>query len=360
MLRAWRSRRAVVWLGAVMAALLCAGAGAGVGVGGAGALATPAAGVVSRSVEFTVRNVNRSRVPCAADGQTYVISGRLIGPASATPSSATSSATLYLHGLGFTGSFWDFQAVGGYDYAAALAAAGEESVVIDRLGYGASGHPNGTAICVGSQADMAHQVIGQLRAGSYTVTDGNPMPFTRIALAGHSAGGLIAQVEAYSFQDINALAVVSFADLGASMTAVTEFAKTGFSCAQGGHHGYAFFGQTSADYANAMFHDADPAVVAAATATRPPDPCGDTSSVPLGIVADLLGVPTIKVPVLLVFGANDALFPPPAGQVQRLLYLDDLVVSVVTLPSTGHAVTLGRSAPSFEATMTGWLHAHGL
>jgi hypothetical protein len=63
----------------------------------------------------------------------------------------------------------------------------------------------------------------------------------------------------------------------------------------------------------AMFHDADPAVVAAANALRNPDPCGDDDSVVDATALDHLMLPTVTVPVLLLYGSNDALFPPPAG-----------------------------------------------
>src|SRR5438309_8951686 len=93
--------------------------------------------VVTRPVMFSVRNLNRTPVSCSTDGAAYEIRGRIVGPASSLARSG-GAATLYLHGLGFGVFFWDFSAVPGYDFAAAQAAAGHVSVIIDRLGYGAS------------------------------------------------------------------------------------------------------------------------------------------------------------------------------------------------------------------------------
>ena len=74
---------------------------------------------------------------------------------------------------------------------------------------------------------------------------------------------------------------------------------------------------------------------------------------------DHLMVPTITVPVLLVLGANDALFPPPAGTEQQAQFLGSSDVSLIQLPNTGHALTLERSAPTFTADISRWLAARG-
>lgn len=332
----------------------------------AGPVRAATGGVVDEPVSFAVRNINGSKVACSSDGGSYVLSGHLVGPASGLRGPGPHAVTLYLHGLGFGQWFWSFAAVPGYDFAEAEAALGYSSVVIDRLGYGASSHPSGTAICLGSQADMAHQVIQQLRAGSYAGSQAVTPAFGKVALAGHSAGGAVAQIEAYSFRDVDALAILGYADLGASPAALTTFAATGQVCLAGGQpagpgqaSGYAYFGQTPQDFDSVMFHDADPAVVQAATAMRLRDPCGDTNSFPAAIATDLAQVPSIQVPVLLVFGQNDALFPPPAESNQRALFAGSTKVQSVMLADTGHALTLERSAPSTVAAVSSWLSGLG-
>ena len=151
--------------------------------------------VASRAVTFTVQNTDRSKLACTTDGASYQIAGHLTGPQSALAAASRRrkpAATLYLHGLGFGEWFWNFAAVPGYNYAVAQAKAGHVSVTIDRLGYGASGHPDGNKICIGGQADVAHQVVQALRKGTYSVASGKVVRFKRIALAGHSAGSEIA------------------------------------------------------------------------------------------------------------------------------------------------------------------------
>jgi pimeloyl-ACP methyl ester carboxylesterase len=160
---------------------------------------------------------------------------------------------------------------------------------------------------------------------------------------------------------------MAYGDLGASTRAISELAQTGVSCVLGGQNapgttagGYAPFGQTAASFTSIMFANADPEIVAIASQRRLPDPCGDTSLIALGVATDLVFVPTITVPTLLVYGKQDALFPPPAGDLQKQLYLSSHDVTLVTLPGTAHAVTLERTAPVLQATMARWLHAHGV
>jgi pimeloyl-ACP methyl ester carboxylesterase len=294
-----------------------------------------------------------------------MVHGRLIapGPGREDP---TGAVTVHVHGLGFSSYFWEFTDAPGYDYASQEARAGQASVIIDRLGYGASGKPNGDLSCIGAQADVVHQVVDDLRDGHYREDglsgDGYQHAYKKVALAGHSAGGLIAQVEAASFGDVDALAVISWADVGASPLAVETFAGAAPVCASGGQQatpsgpgGYAYFGQTAHDYEAAMFFDADPAVVAAATARRPRDPCGDLGSIGPAIAVDLGTLAQIRVPVLLAYGDRDALFPPPAGQRQRSLYSGSRNVTLITVRDAGHAITLGRTAPTFRLAMLHWL-----
>jgi pimeloyl-ACP methyl ester carboxylesterase len=331
-----------------------------------GLLAPAGAGattVVTRPVVFTVHNINRSPVPCRTDGATYRVHGLLVGPAGSLDKSG-GAITLYLHGLGFGAFFWHFTAVPGYDFVSEMADRGHVSAIIDRLGYGASDHPPGTSSCIGGQADIAHQIVHALRSGSYAATDGPAIRFARVALVGHSIGGAIAQVEAYSFHDVSVLGLLSWADQGQSLLAVTTFAAAGGECLRGGERsdgapGYAPFGATAADFDAVMFHDADPRVVAAVNQSRNPDPCGDDQSVLPTIVLDALLPATIRVPVLLLYGADDALFPPPAGSLQRLHFLGSPNVRMVLVPDTGHAVTLERSAPLIVGAVSQWLTARG-
>src|SRR5206468_4198806 len=97
-------------------------------------------------------------------------------------------------------------------YATLEARAGHVSVLVDRVGYGESSHPNGFATCLGADADEEHQMVLQLRAGSYKLAGARARPFQHVVVAGHSGGAMDSEIEAYSFGGIDGLIIFAHAD----------------------------------------------------------------------------------------------------------------------------------------------------
>ena len=325
-------------------------------------------GVVQVRVSFRVENANRSRVPCAADGGTYVVAGWLaMPPSTLTADPGRRAVTLYLHGP--DGDLLHFQAVPGYDFATEMAGLGHASVVVDRLGYGRSSTPNGFATCLGAQADMASQIVAQLRTGHYSTVGGPPpVSFGRVAIGGHGPGVLIAQAATYSFGGVDGLVNLAWSDEGFSADASVATTPTFERCATGGEPkyapdgppGYAFF-PTSDDAFSRLFfsQNTDPAVVSTVTAGRERDPCGDLESLAAGIAADHMYLATITVPVVLIFASRDAVFPPPSEDAQRVQYTGSRNVTSILVDDTGHALYLERHAETVRAHLADWLTAHG-
>ena len=157
--------------------------------------------IIDRAVTFEVSNVNRSAVPCAADGQTYQVRGHLVGTESALADPQT--VTLLLHGLSYGEFFSHYAAQQGHHFARKQARDGHVTATIDRLGYDSSDKPQGDGICFGSRADIADQMVQQLKAGSYDAHDASPA-FSKVVLAGHSVGAIIAKASTYSFGSADA------------------------------------------------------------------------------------------------------------------------------------------------------------
>jgi pimeloyl-ACP methyl ester carboxylesterase len=215
---------------------------------------------------------------------------------------------------------------------------------------------------------MAHQILEQLRAGSYQATGLGAPRFTRLAIAGHSVGGLIAQVEAYSFRDVDALVLLAYADQGFTPPSTAAAVAQGAACGGGGEsaeaggpRGYAYFDRDRAEFVAFQFHDAEQRVIAAAADRRNPDPCGDTSSQATAIGVDQARAGEIAVPVLMVYGLSDAVYDQPsAGEQQRARYSASHDVTALFVPNTGHALALERSAPYTRAALADWLARRGL
>jgi pimeloyl-ACP methyl ester carboxylesterase len=323
--------------------------------------------IVDDPVTFTVSNqaITQSLAyTCAADGSSQVIHGHLIGPRADFVGNGSHDITLYLHGLGYGEWFWNFTAVPGYDWAMNMAYAGQTSLTIDRLGYGASGQPNGNDICLASQAFMAHQIIQDLLGANYSISSGPAPNFVNVVLAGHSIGGEIAELESWEYRDAAGLILMSWSDLGFSPQALSEFTSTTLGCeaggikSVGGSPGYEDFGMTTSAFDNDMFYNVDPAVEAAANSMREPDPCGDTGSALQTIVINRASASQITEPILLMFGDEDALFPPPAGAEAKAEFTGAASVTLDQDADTGHAVALGRTAPEVTNQTLAWLNAH--
>jgi pimeloyl-ACP methyl ester carboxylesterase len=347
----WPARAVLLTLGLLAAGLPSAAA------------ATGPIDLTSESIPVTFRvvNTNTSKVPCPADGMSYDVVGHLTGPRSVLRHGPMTAATLYLHGDGFDESLWNYRRVPGYDYATEMVHWGLISVTITRLGYPGSGKPDGNKICLGSEADVAHQIVDELRSGKYELhpPDGHNrtaagMPIQRIALAGHSTAGFVAMAEAYSYEDLDGLIVVSSGEFVSPRVpaAVSEQqARCVFSA-----DGYALIEGTDDEAAQDFFHDADPAVIADTVAHRPRDSCGGLLNSPVDVIADAALLRTIHVPVLVIAGADDAFFPDPESEGKLFRGSQDVEAS--RLQDTGHAITLGHTAPVFRAVVAEWLFDH--
>jgi pimeloyl-ACP methyl ester carboxylesterase len=310
-----------------------------------------AAEVETTPLRFSVDNVNRSGLACPADGRRYELRGWLTAP----KDHDGRSVALYLHEYSFASHFWRFPD-DRYDYAAALARAGHASVVIDRLGYGTSPIPEGTATCLGAHADMAAQIVKQLRARGYR----------RVALAGHSVGAAIAELTYHSFGGVDALALFGWAHNGYTRESLQESFVQGGVCTRGGEakregaeSGYAYYGQSPENFKALAFHDAEPDVFARMAALRERDPCGDAATLTASVAFDASKAADVKVPVLLVMGEEDKVFEPGTAEEQRDRYTGSDDVTLIEQPRASHALTLERTAPQMRELVAQWFARRG-
>lgn len=326
--------------------------------------------VSSRAVSFAVKNVNRSKLACETDGLDYTIRGHIVGPAKSR--SHPTSVTLYLHGLELGEFFWTYPAQG-MSFVERQARDGHVSVVIDRLGYDTSGKPDGTQSCLGGQADIAHQIVDQLRSGDYSMAgDGSShsssVPtFDKVVLGGHSVGGLLTELTAVSFNNVDGLIDISYSDTVLSDATKAAAAANAAACAAGGQRteggafptGYAPFAPSVPDFRAGFFVSADPFDIDAVTESRNLNPCGDTATFAAAAAVNVANIATIKAPVLVIIGKQDALFPPPAGPTQRNLFTGSSSVTLRELEPSGHAVTIEATAPELAASISKWLDDNG-
>jgi hypothetical protein len=325
-------------------------------VGAAPPRATPPS-IVSVPVAFAVHNVNRSLLPCAADGKRYVLRGHLVGPRQHLRRPRVGVVTIYVHDFTTGGWFWRFPDRR-HDHAGNLARAGHVSLVLDRLGYDDRHDVEGSATCLGAQADMLHQVVKRIRTGDYRSTSVRPRA-RNVVVAGHAVGAAIAELEAASFDDVNGLVLMSWSDSGPSSRAVQEAAVQTQACLAGGdprvkRPGYAYFGQSRRDFRELLFHSATHKVQRRAAAMRNPDPCGDALTLGPMVAENNLLSRSLAVPVLLLLGAEDVLNRPDAAELQQHGYRPGSDVTTQVLPGTGSALPLEQTAPRTRRLVSSW------
>lgn len=326
------------------------------------ATAAEGAAIAEVPVTFTVTNSNRSSIPCATDGKQYTIRGHLTGPAAELATNELPGGALYLHGLEVGEDFWRMPVVND-GFVEELAQRGHVSVTIDRLGYNGSGAPTGFASCVGGQADIAHQIIGQLRAGTY---GGARHPrFGKVALLGHSLGGAITEIEAYSFHDAAAIGVLSFADSALTPSVVAGSAAWGLSCLAGGTRseagapGYAYLTTSQADYRRNFLAHTPWAVLPQAIALRELNPCGDMFSGVVAVPISLLNLSRIAVPVLVMTGTDDRVFDVNRVRLQAALFSGSNSLTLRVVDGATHGFTLEPTVSQFVTEADAWLGQQG-
>jgi pimeloyl-ACP methyl ester carboxylesterase len=308
--------------------------------------------IYSSPVSFDVVTSNDSGLPCATlppAPQHVTVHGHLTGPAGKLDSDGV-HGTLYSHGDGYDETFWRYRGDARYDYVDDMSRRGHVSVTIDRLGYGSSDKPNGNTVCFGTEASVLHQIIGQLRAGSYR---GDRTPrFDRVGLVGHSASGIIAEQEAAGFHDIDALGVLSSGELTATPLVLQRATEQQLRCLTA-PDGYAGLEADTAQFRADHLYNVEPKIADDLAAHRTEDACAGTRNAAQAIVGNPARNNLITVPVLVMAGANDPFFPHPARQAATFSRSEK--VTVHEIPETGHAIAFARTAPLFRDDMNHWL-----
>ncbi|HEX8647952.1 MAG TPA: alpha/beta hydrolase [Thermoleophilaceae bacterium] len=322
--------------------------------------------IVDVPVAFDVDNVNRTAVPCPSDGKRYEIAGHLMAPRAVLD--AGRAVTVFLHGIEISDAYFRYRGVPGYDFQGEMAELGHALIVVDRLGHGESDLPPAGATCVGAQADIAHQIVDLARAGSYRLGGGAGRAFGKAALAGHSFGSYMAEVSAMSFNNQDALVLNAFAAEGIDLALLADRQSrgeagscqtgSGFEKRPGAPTGYAYLWPDRDIWNADTFGNAEPRIAEDSEELRERSPCGDINSSVPAAFTEPGQYNRITSPVVMTFGSQDKLFPPPAGQNHRTFFTGSSDVTLYEVDG-GHTLMLQRTAPEFRQKLSDWLRARG-
>jgi pimeloyl-ACP methyl ester carboxylesterase len=280
------------------------------------------------------------------------------------PFRVTHEVDVLTHGATYTGSYWDWpQNPSLYSYVGKTLADGRATLTYDRIGNGNSTRPLSTDITMASDAYVLHQLVVLVKALGYG----------HVNSISHSYGSGVALQEATTYADVDAVVLSGYLHRPSNpaVTAGNYPANTdpkflaagldnGYLTSRPGVRGTSFHSPTS-----------DPAVVAY-----------DEAQKDLVSLTGLLGflgaraVPaatnisnTITVPVLVVNGQQDAIFcyqPAVWNCADAALvtaneapyYATAADFSVVTIPDSGHDLTLHPSANDSYNVISNWLELH--
>jgi len=311
--------------------------------------------VVTRAVTIEVENNNETPVACSSDDRSYTLHARLVGPRREVLGANLPRVDVLVHDLATGSWLWNLRSHPAYDYAGNLARHGETSLVLDRLGYGASRLPDGRATCLGAQADMLHQVVQHLRSGSYRfVGSRQAVPAAHhVVLQGHSVGAAIAELEAGTYDDVDGLVLMSWTDQGASQRAVDEASRQSGVCMRGAER--VRTGSSPRDYRKLLFVTAPAGVQRAALTHRDGAPCGDPLSLSQLLLASQVTTRQVEAPVLLLLGGRDALTRDGAASQQRQALSSSSSVTSHVVRGAGSALPLEASAGRTRARVLHWL-----
>lgn len=262
-------------------------------------------------------------------------------------------------GTTYTHHYWDFPYEPEiYSYARHMAAAGFAVLLYDRIGTGESTIPdNFLDVTFDVHVETLHRIVQGLRDGTLT-----GHTFDRVATIGHSQGAFITDVEAARYQDVDA--VISTGTLHTVNPLVGPSARDLFypavldpAWAAEAPPGYAT--SRPGSRAALFYHEpnADPAVIALDEQLK-----ALASYAELTMAAAMLPYVGLEAPVLSIVGNRDALFCPFADCTQYAdlgleptFWPDTDCFELVTLPDTGHDITLHRNARDWFVLAENWL-----
>lgn len=224
---------------------------------------------------------------------------------------------IMVHGASDTHTVFDFAP--GYQAARDLAQHDYGVLTVDRVGYGASSHPNGDTLDYATQARQLHEVIEQVRGGVLGFTP------PEIVVLAPSAGADIAITEAGTYHDVDGL-IVAFntAQLQPALFSV----DVGAWFAQGDYFDFGVDFRTSFFYAQPW---AVQWVIDLDNATRSLVPRAEIQSALANLAAPYRS--QIDAPVLLMQADHDHLFVP---EDDTALFSSSPDVSFELLKHSGH------------------------
>lgn len=280
-----------------------------------------------------------------------------------TPNGRAENVAVLVHGQTFNHTYWDFPyQAQKYSFRQMLNRAGYATFVVDRLGMGNSTIPPSTQLNLTVEAQQIHEVVQQLRDGRI-----GGKKFSKALLAGHSMGSAIANLEAATYHDVDALLVTSLGHKanpqGIGAVAGASYSPNSDPLLRLRHlydDGYATTRpgtRRSVYYANQSI---DPVVLAVDEATKDANAVSESYD---PLTTDPVVSQAITAPVLFVIGDHDPLFCSSTQECASSLQVHEeeapfwtsaASFDVLVLANAGHGPNLTPHTETYQNAARSW------
>lgn len=285
-------------------------------------------------------------------------------------------AIVLVHGHSITHAFWDVAP--GFSVARNLARAGYLVFAYDRLGYGKSPYQRprgaGFTLTVSSQRSMLHEIVTQVKSGTYTFTAGDGtcgrgqvagLTSSSVILMGHSAGGAIVGGYPGIYHDVAAVAPIGWTNQGFSRQGAAYIASTlGPQWAGGSDYVTLFPSEEACRRTLLYLPEVVPSLLPTLCHRLVDAPAGEALSIGRAYAENLAAISRVGpgIPVLLAFQDRDFFFSADnyANEVRYWKTHCGCDVESWTQQATGHALIAHRSMPTFTSKVVAWLGSKGL
>ncbi len=283
------------------------------------------------------------------------------------PPGGTHTVMVLMSGSNFNGAYWDFPyEPQTYNFRRAMNTAGYATLVVDRLGNGASTHPQPETLTAGATAQDLHDIVGAARRG----LDG-AAPFGKVITVGHSLTSGTSIMEATSYHDVDGIALTGYShavNVPETLSVVAtyhsnaddpEFAgrglDPGYLTTRPGTRMHDFYDPGDVDPAVLALDEKDKEVF---SLTEYPD----------GMVSTLPGMSNfITAPVLIVVGGRDRMLcgvnyaacasSATLQSEEAPFFAPAARLRTFVLPGSGHAVNLARNTGDYHAAVIDWANS---
>ncbi|MGF6888721.1 pimeloyl-ACP methyl ester carboxylesterase [Nocardia sp. GAS34] len=284
-----------------------------------------------------------------------------------TPPGGSRTVMVLMSGSNFNGTYWDFPYEPQiYNFRRAMNAAGYATLVVDRLGNGASTHPQSETLTATGTAQDLHVIVQDAKHG----LDG-AAPFGKVVTVGHSLTSGTSVMESTAYHDADGLLLTGYSHAVNvpetlsviatyhSATSDPEFAgrglDPGYLTTRPGTRVHDFFDPGDIDPAVLALDEKDKEVF---SLTEYPD----------GMVSTLPGMSNfITVPVLIVVGARDRMLcganyascaSSATMQAEEAPFFGPAArLRTFVLPGSGHGVNLARNTQAYHAAVVDWANS---